>query len=377
MADYSLYTNDEEIPTEGFVLKKARAKSKSGTLTDAVQPGQSLLPNARAALTEPVDYHQRAADMFERGDQMYSKYLDTSEKVGEGAMLNALAAQFAGEGFAPLQAQMLKKAGAADDVQAKRAEFILNQAKAYATLAQTGDTARERLRAEQLAREKDREYKMLMAGIAQQGADTRALMAQNAALQQQNAIADRRDRQLNEGTQKLSKQTEDFTGLYSSVKQLNDTLKGYADRNESIPGIGIGANTMVATPFIGEDGRANRAMVQNVLNQIIRADSGQSVSAQEAARQILANMNGPMFSEKDFLNAWEKNLLPRVNESFANIGAGYSPEVKQRYRAQGGKIDFDKPFQNPRGTGLSVGTVRDGYKFKGGDPADKNNWEKQ
>lgn len=383
--DYTLLTAESD-PTQGFVLKKARAKSKGGTLTSNVQPGESVLPNARAALGQTDDYRKRAADLYQQGNDIYQGYLERNEKAGEGAMLNALAAQFAGEQFAPLQQQFLKKAGSAEDSQAKKAEFLLQQAKAYEALATNADTARERIAAQRKADEANALHKQTMAQIAQQSNGIRALAAQTAALQQQNAAAERRDRQLGEGAQKLSKQTEDFTGLYAGVKQLNDRLAGYAKKDGKVPGIGLGANVSVgglnlSSPFIGEEGRLNRAMAQNVLNQIIRADSGQAVSTQEAARQLLAAMNSPQYTEEDFLNAWENNILPRVNESFANIGGGYSKDVKDRYRNQGGKIDFDKSFEAPRSakpqsSGLEPGSVKDGYRFKGGNPGDKNNWEK-
>lgn len=353
MADYSLYTNDEEIPSEGIVLKKTRAKSKGGTLTDAVQPGQSVLPNARAAMGQPMDYRQRAADLYAQGEDMYQKYLDKNEGTGEAATLNALAAQFAGEGFAPLQAQFLKKAGSAEDTQAKKAEFLMQQAKAYETLAQTADTARERIRAQQQAQDLNNQLKMMGLQIQQQGL---ALRAENAAATRglaQQAALDRQDRQLGEGTQKLSKQAADQVGVYAAVNQLNDRLGNYVGQGKTIPGIGLGSNISLgpldlSARFIGEEGRLNRAMAQKVLNKIINAESGQSVSTQEAARQLLASMGGGNFTEQDFLNAWENNILPGVNASIANVGAGYSPEVKQRYKQQGGEIDFSKPFVAPK-----------------------------
>ena len=353
MADYSLYTNDEEIPSEGFVLKKTRAKSKGGTLTDAVQPGQSVLPNARAAMGQPMDYRQRAADLYAQGEDMYQKYLDKNEGTGEAATLNALAAQFAGEGFAPLQAQFLKKAGAAEDTQAKKAEFLMQQAKAYETLAQTADTARERIAAQRQAQEMANQLKLMGLSIQQQGLDLRAQTAALARGQQEQAAADRRDRQLGEGTQKLSKQLEDQVGVYTAVNQLNDRLGNYVSQGKTIPGIGLGSNVSLgpldlSARFIGEEGRLNRAMAQKVLNKIINAESGQSVSTQEAARQLLASMGGGNFTEQDFLNAWENNILPGVNSSIANVGAGYSPEIKQRYRSQGGQVDFSKPFAAPQ-----------------------------
>ena len=362
MAEYMPYTNQEDQidPWDGILLKKARAKSAGGTLTDRVQPGQSMLPNARAAVGQPMDYRQRAADLYAQGEDMYQKYLDKNEGSGEGAMLNALAAQFAGDGFAPLQAQFLKKAGSAEDTQAKKAEFLMQQAKAYETLAQSADTARERIAAQRQAQELQNQLRLMGLQIQQQGLDLRAQTNSAARAQAEQMALDRQDRQLGESTQKLSKQAQDFTGLYAGIQQLNDRLKGYADKGGKVPGIGLGANMSVgglniSSPFIGEEGRLNRAMAQNVLNQIIRADSGQAVSTQEAARQLLAAMNSPQYTEEDFMNAWENNILPRVNASFANIGAGYSPTVKQRYRDQGGKIDFDKPFEAPRGKKTEAG----------------------
>lgn len=174
MADYSLFTNDEEIPSEGILLKKSRAKSKGGTLTDVIQPGASVLPNARAAMVKSNDPNQLAVDLYQQGSDMYQKYLDKNEGAGEGAMLNALAAQFAGEGFQPLQAQLLKKAGSAEDTMAKKAEFLLKQAQAYQTIASNADTAKARIDAQRAQNDILNQLKVMGLNIQQQGVDLRA-----------------------------------------------------------------------------------------------------------------------------------------------------------------------------------------------------------
>lgn len=352
MADYSLYTNDEEIPSEGIVLKKTRAKSKGGTLTDAVQPGQSVLPNARAALGQPMDYRQRAADLYAQGEDMYQKYLDKNEGSGEAATLNALAAQFAGEGFAPLQAQFLKKAASAEDTQAKKAEFLMQQAKAYETLAQSADTARERIAAQRQAQELQNQLKLMGLQIQQQGLDLRA---QNMALargQHDQAAADRKDKLLGEGTANLSKRADEYVNLVAGVRELNNRLGQYVPQGKSIPGVGYGSDVGVlgvdvSGLMMGEEGKANRSMVKNVANELLRAASGQAVTLNEYERQTLSNMASGRFSEKDFLNAYENVILPKVNEAVSNIGGGFSQEVKDRYRTQGGKVDFNNPFVAP------------------------------
>jgi hypothetical protein len=352
MVDYTLFNNDEEIPGEGILLKKARAKSKGGTLTDNVQPGQSVLPNARAAIGQPMDYRQRAADLYAQGEDMYQKYLDKNEGAGESATLNALAAQFAGEGFQPLQAQFLKKAGAAEDTQAKKAEFLLQQAKAYETLAQNAETARERIAAQREAAALQNQLKLMGLDIQRQGLDLRAQTAQLARAQHDQATADRKDKLLGEGTANLSKRADEYVNLVSGVRELNNRLSQYVPQGKSIPGVGYGSDVGVlgvdvSGLMMGEEGKANRSMVKNVANELLRAASGQAVTLNEYERQTLSNMASGRFSEKDFLNAYENVILPKVNEAVSNIGGGFSQEVKDRYRTQGGRVDFNNPFVAP------------------------------
>jgi hypothetical protein len=228
-----------------------------------------------------------------------------------------------------------------------------DQAARYAQIAQTADTARERIAAQRAQQELFGQMRMM--GIQLQ-ADSNNIRRENAMFARQQALnneADRNDRNLANKTENLANRAKDFTTLYAGVKDLNDVLAPSVNENKSIPGIGYGSHISlgpidVSGRFMGEDGRANRAMAQNVLNQLIRTDAGQAVSLQEGERQKLATMLGGNFSERDFVNAWNKIIVPRVNETIANLGAGYSPEVRERYRAQGGRINFDKPIVAPQ-----------------------------
>lgn len=191
MVDYTLFNNEEEQPQVGL-LKKARAmiQSPGGVLSNTVQPGQGgMLPNSIDA------YRAKAAGLYQQGSDLYSQEPDFSQfqkfakqraQQGEGAMLNALAAQFAGESFAPVQEQYLKKAASSRDpmkmgsgvitaegeylkdpeaAQNKKAEFLLQQAKAYETMATTAETARDRIAADRKAREFEQMYKMEVLGL--------------------------------------------------------------------------------------------------------------------------------------------------------------------------------------------------------------------
>jgi hypothetical protein len=169
MSDYTLFNNEEEQPSYGL-LKKSRAmiQSPGGVLSNTVRPGGSMLPNTIEA------NRAKAADLFQQGSDLYNQEPDFSQfqkfatqraQQGDAAMLNALAAQFAGESFAPVQEQYLKKAAASRDpmkmgsgvitaegeylkdpeaAQNKKAEFLLQQARMYEQLATTAQSAKDK-----------------------------------------------------------------------------------------------------------------------------------------------------------------------------------------------------------------------------------------
>lgn len=121
MLDYNLYSNEEQVPAQemglgqGLVLKRARAKVQSpgGVLSNTVRSeGGSMLPQT---------LRSRAMDLRKRVEDMESQEPDITGAIdfarqqgqqGEAAMLNALAAQYAGESFAPLQGAFMKRAEA-------------------------------------------------------------------------------------------------------------------------------------------------------------------------------------------------------------------------------------------------------------------------
>jgi hypothetical protein len=88
--------------------------SPGGTLSNSVQPGQAL----------PMSMRQRLGKVYDELDKIEGQDVDTSAlqafarqqgQAGEQSMLNALAAQYAGENFQPVQAQFLKRAAAATE----------------------------------------------------------------------------------------------------------------------------------------------------------------------------------------------------------------------------------------------------------------------
>lgn len=145
-------------------LQKTRKKmAAGGALKQDVAPGDAISA-----------YRQRAADLYSQGSAIYDQDPDMSalqdfarQRSGEGdsAMFNAMAASLAGPRFDAMQTQYLKKAAAAADpikmgsgmitadgqyikdpevAQGRKAEFLMNQAKAYEQLAQQGQIAQDR-----------------------------------------------------------------------------------------------------------------------------------------------------------------------------------------------------------------------------------------
>lgn len=87
-------------------------QSPAGTLTNSVQPGRAL-PSALRARLGKVQQQLDDMDSQEVDTSALQEFARQQGQAGEMATLNALAAQYAGDGFQPVQAQFLKRAAAA------------------------------------------------------------------------------------------------------------------------------------------------------------------------------------------------------------------------------------------------------------------------
>ena len=244
MVDYTLFNNEEEQPSYGL-LKKSRAmiQSPGGVLSNTVQPGQGgMLPNAIDA------YRSKAADLYQQGSELYNQEPDFTQfqnfakkrgEQGEAAMLNALAAQYAGDSFAPVQEQYLKRAATARDpmkmgsglitaegeflkdpeaAQNKKAEFLLQQAKAYENMAATAQTASERIAAQKAQEAIMNQMRLMGLNIQQQGLDLRRDLAANKP--EDNSKIWRAEDTLRNDFDKMTKDLREEMNATSKITQI-------------------------------------------------------------------------------------------------------------------------------------------------------------
>lgn len=176
--------------------------SPDGVLTQNVQPGSALPMTAQRYREMALKYGQEAADA-EAAEPDLTAAQDYLRKRGEGgsmATLLALAAQAAGEDFAPIQAHYLKRAAAASDPlkigtgmltpdgqyvrdtvadAQRKAAAKARQAQAYEQMATGLETAEQRrLDALERARQAD-EFKRMGMDLQQQLLQFRRDMAAN------------------------------------------------------------------------------------------------------------------------------------------------------------------------------------------------------
>jgi len=109
----NLFDPEEEQPSYGL-LKKAKAKiSAGGTLSNNVPAGGTMLPNSMRQRLGKIYSDLDALEAQEPDMSAMQGYAKRQGELGQTSMLNALAAQFAGEQFQPAQEQFLKQAAIA------------------------------------------------------------------------------------------------------------------------------------------------------------------------------------------------------------------------------------------------------------------------
>lgn len=181
-------------------------EAAQSTLTQNVQPGDAV-----------GGYRQKAADFSRQATEAMSQepdmtaaqnYMRQRAQQGDMAMLNALAAQFAGERFEPIQAKYLKRAAAAREpmkvgrgmitpdgqfirdegaAQDQRVQLLLQQAKAYEQMALTAETERERAAARAAQNQIINELRAFQAQTQRMNAVTQNILAGSGMLGSGNA----------------------------------------------------------------------------------------------------------------------------------------------------------------------------------------------
>jgi len=131
--------------------------------------------------------------------------------------------------------------------------------------------------------------------------------------------------------------------------------KGYdrTQRSESM-------RTLLPGEMQGEDLKSQDQAERNFVNSVLRRESGAAISASE------------------FKSA-EQQYFPRPGDDAQTLQqkAANRAIVFESLKAEA-QGTFDKiPTISPILSQVQPGTVEDGYKFKGGNPSDPNNWEKQ
>lgn len=146
-------------------------------------------------------------------------------------------------------------------------------------------------------------------------------------------------------------------------------------KNPDIASYISGPKSALPDLAVPQEVREARQAAQKLFNITLKNRSGAAVTNQELERLKKEFASGVWKTPQQYIAGVEqaRNV---IQKHYASIAAGYGPEVLREYnnnvRGLGGRVVLEAPAAGPK-----AGDVVDGYKFKGGNPADSKNWEKQ
>lgn len=141
---------------------------------------------------------------------------------------------------------------------------------------------------------------------------------------------------LDTDTQKAGKELQDLGGMQNDLR----TLLAATSKND-VPGVGPVAG-LVPDLLMTEDGTEVRRAANRSLNALLRAQSGLTVSDQEALRTMAATKLSQRATNAQFIEG-VKELAQYVQLAMRNKQAGFRPEVIEEYRSRGGTTSQEMP----------------------------------
>ncbi len=171
---------------------------------------------------------------------------------------------------------------------------------------------------------------------------------------------------------------KDAAAVYSKLQTAAQEASAFIPRLESLRTLAQGINTgtgaeikLAAKKLFGIDSSdmevlnaALGELAQDILNQ--QTGTKTDFDFQNAVRQS-ASLGKTKEANVMLINALIERQQQAVN---------FADQAQQAYQNSGPKGVLDMRYNAPANTsGPSIGTVEDGYRFKGGNPQDPNNWE--
>lgn len=190
--------------------------------------------------------------------------------------------------------------------------------------------------------------------------------------------------------QEFAKEYADFFagGGYADVEkglsQLDDALVSL-ESSDDITGPVIGSVPNALRRRFSPQSAAVQQDVEEVVQRNLRLVLGAQFTENEGKR-LIERAYDPAADEA--VNAKRlKRLITQIREAaqakqdsadyFEEHGTLKGYKGSQKYKSANDFLKDEKPKKKATSSGPKVGTIVDGYKFKGGNPADKSNWEQQ
>jgi hypothetical protein len=216
------------------MLPRSTARNNvGGTLTSNVQPGETVLPQSARGMAEYFTRRGLDAYAAEPDVSGLTQYAKQRGQEGEGAMLNALAAQYAGDRFQPVQAQFLKRAMAAQEpLKVGNSGYI----------TPTGEYVKDPTYAQDRQAERFLQLGQLYSGQAAREDQAEADRANRVAIAGMRGANDgANDARLWRAEDKLrndfDKATGDLSTELGATRKISEIINAYGGRPEAIPAI--------------------------------------------------------------------------------------------------------------------------------------------